>query len=144
MALQHDQMVNKAMPFPKSYKIIVAFLARSILIICSNFIRILNLFYWAKSCSLCSPSLSNYYFKLPLNSHCASATLICCITKGFPSCDPGLGSHRWSKHQSAHWFYWNKTPLCLPCCVSHMVALLPSSPQHWWPTMQGSWIAASR
>lgn len=76
MALWNDQKVNKAMPFPKSYKIIVSFLARPILITCSNFIRILNLFYWANSCSLCSPSLSKYYFKLPLNSHCTSVTLL--------------------------------------------------------------------
>lgn len=76
MALQHDQKVNKARPFPTSYKIIVALLSRPILIICSNFIQILNLFYWANHCNPCSPCLSKYYFKLLLNSQCTSVTLL--------------------------------------------------------------------
>lgn len=76
MALQHDQKVNKARPFAMSYKIIVAFLSRPILIICSNFIQILNLFCWANSCSLHSPSLGKYYFKLLLNLHSTSVTLL--------------------------------------------------------------------
>lgn len=131
MALRHDQKVNKAMPFPKSYKIIVSFFARPILIICSNFIRILNLFYWANSCSFCSPSLSKYYLKRPLNSHLLHSQKVFHHVTLF-------WDHKGGPNTSQHTDF---TEISLPCVFlamlkSDTVVLLPSSPQHRWPTMQ--------
>lgn len=134
MALQHDQKVNKDMLFPKSYKIIFSFLSRPILIICSNFIRILNLFYWANSCSLCSPCLSKYYFKLPLNSYCASVTLLH-SQKVFHHVTL-VWDHAGSPNTSQHTdFIEISLPwVFLAMLKSHTVIFLPSFPQHWWPT----------
>lgn len=135
MALQHDQKVSKAMPFPKSYKIIGFFLARPILIICSIFIRILNLFYWANSCSLCSPSLSKYYFKLPLNSHYASVTLL--HSQEIFHHVALVWDHVAGPNTSQHTDF---TEISLPCVFfallkNHTVFLLPSAPQHQWATV---------